>query len=122
MSTHALSVVPCHYSSTGVALEHPQGGSCTCKPFRLTKRQVDMLKTADEWTGKRGADGVVVKGAALRTASKLTGLGLLEFRDYGRDITSDRIDDKEWPIYAITERGRLILTRAAPPISEGSDG
>ena len=118
MSTHALGLVPCFYSGTGVAIEHPDGGSCTCKPYRLTEPQWLFLKSAKRWTDMQGFDGTGARGARMRTASKLEGLGLVEYVGHGM-CEDDSNGDDETPIYAITNRGRLLLGERPKETTDG---
>lgn len=91
----------------------------------LTEPQQRFLENANECTPPNpralrfGWSGIGAKGASRRVAARLAKLGYVEYVDHGR-IEDDDNGEAEHPIYAITERGRRLLSVLSP--SSGDPG
>lgn len=83
----------------------------------LTQPQRRFLEGAADCTPpsaravRFGWSGIGAKGPSVRVAQRLEKLGLVEYVSHGH-VEDDENGDAEWPIYAVTTKGRNLLKAA----------
>ncbi len=100
---------PCHYSKTGIAFALPDGDGCSCRPMRVTKYQLAMLRRLARGENEH-APGHLRRHTTI-TVNRLVAMRLISRIENDDAKRADEGDQDQG--YALTHAGEMAA-RSGP--------